>query len=446
MRILLTQPIVNLIEEPPLLFPDLGLGYIASSLTGSHDVNVLDWGMQGGIAGFQSALRTLHPELCGIKIFTKDVAAAIETIKIIRSILPHCIIVLGGPHVSCSEPDDLLWTFPDFDYAFRGEVEHIFPNFIQKLEQNEDVSGIPGLIWKVDNEVRWNKHSFIKDLDMLQDPAWELIDPRKYGSGAHDPKKSNVRAPIITTRGCPGKCTFCSAWRVNGKVIRKRSPRRIVNEIEQLYREFDVRTFHVMDNCFTSSSKHLVDFCNEIIKRNLPIEWDCNSFERLDNLTSESLNLMYRAGCRTLQMGVESASDITRKMINKHTNLSSYKEVMFKAKRAKMKVTAWFIIGFPGESKEAMRETVRQAYALPADELMFTQCFPLPGSAVYDNWKHHHYLKKHDWAGYNVATSPYPVSDLNSNQLLWFVRRARIGLKLRRRSRMLGYLWARFFV
>ncbi|MCI5156980.1 MAG: radical SAM protein [Candidatus Electrothrix sp. AUS1_2] len=446
MKILLTQPIVNLIERLPPLFPDLGLGYIASSLTDVHDVKILDWGMQGGISGFEAILREFHPELCGIKIFTKDVGAAIGTIEIIRSILPHCIIVLGGPHVSCSEPDELLSSFPYFDYAFNGEVEHVFPEFIQKLEQNKDVSGIAGLIWKEGNTVLWNKHTFIKEIDTLLDPAWELINPQKYSGDAYEQKKGYTSAPIITTRGCPGQCTFCSAWRVNGKAIRKRSPQRVVNEIEELYNNFNVRFFHIMDNCFTSSIEHLVEFCNEIIKKKLSIKWDCNSFERLDNLTGNNLTLMYQAGCRRLLMGVESASDVTRQTINKKVNFSAYKTVINEANRSGIQVVAFFMLGFPGETKKAMKETIQRAYALSADEVTFSQCFPLPGSAIYEEWKKQHDIDKNDWSKYKLATSPYPVSELSSKQVNKLVRKASIGARLRKHNRMLGNIWVRFFI
>jgi anaerobic magnesium-protoporphyrin IX monomethyl ester cyclase len=216
--------------------------------------------------------------------------------------------------------------------------------------------------------------------------------------------------------------------------------------MERLAKEYDVALFHVMDNCFTSDVMHLEAFCQEIMSRGLKIEWDCNSFERLDNLDASHLAMMRSAGCVRLHMGVESAAAETRRMINKKANFIDYERVMWEARRAGMGVTGWFILGFPGESRAAMRETVCRAYALPADQLTFTPCFPLRGSEAYAQWAGHHQLDQVDWAFYDVALSPYPVSELSSRELIWLTRRARLGLKARLRSRALGALWARWVV
>lgn len=444
MKVLLTQPLSDYVAQAPRL-PDLGLGHIASALLERHEVRVWDWNRRGGAAAFEAALREFSPDVCGLKVFTKDVAAALKTIALIRRTLPQTTIILGGPHPSCSEPGELMPQFPDCEYAFRGEVEHVLPDFLDALRDGGDVSATPGLIWREDGAVRCNEPTFIKDLDALRDPAWDLIDPRTYAPAR--PGQGNGRraaAPIVTTRGCPGRCTFCSAYRANGRVIRRRGPGRVVDEMERLSRDYGVSIFHVMDNCFTSEATHLKEFCQEIMRRNLRLEWDCNSFERLDNLDGPHLEMMSRAGCARLHMGVESAAAETRRSINKKADFAEYERVMREARRAGLATTGWFILGFPGESRAAMRETVRRAYALPADELTFTPCFPLPGSEVYGQWAGRHHVDRVDWAAYDLARSPLPVSELPSRELIWLTRRARLGLKARRRSRALGALWARF--
>lgn len=445
MKVLLTQPLTEYLVQAPCL-PDLGLGHIASALMGRHHVRVCDWNMRGGAAAFEAMLREFSPDVCGLKVFTKDVAAAVMTARLIRRVSPRTALFLGGPHPSCSEPGEMMAQFPECAYAFRGEVEHVLPDFLDALPDG-DVSATPGLIWREDGETRCNEPTFIKDLDALRDPAWELIDPRTYAPPG--PGRENgwrPAAPIVTTRGCPGRCTFCSAYRVNGRIIRRRSPGRVVDEMELLSRDYDVSIFHVMDNCFTSDAKHLEEFCREIMRRNLKLEWDCNSFERLDNLDAAHLAMMRGAGCVRLHMGVESAAAETRRMINKKADFVEYERVMREARRAGMGATGWFILGFPGESRAAMRETVRRAYALPADQLTFTPCFPLPGSVAYDQWAARYQLDAVDWASYDVARSPHPVSELPSRELIWLTRRARLGLKARRRSRALGALWARWVV
>ena len=187
-----------------------------------------------------------------------------------------------------------------------------------------------------------------------------------------------------------------------------------------------------MDNCFTSHKENLMKICEGIIKEKMVIEWDFVSYEKLDNLTDSTLSLMYQSGCRLIHMGIESGSEKTRKVMNKSCSL---KEVTDKIKVIQdnwINVGAWFMIGFPEETKKEIRETTNYAFSLDADLVTFTTCFPLPGSQVYHYIKDRYKFKKIDWAAFDIDKSAYPVSQLPSKELARQLRIIRFKLLMGR--------------
>ncbi len=438
------QPLIKFINEPPRS-PDLGLAYIASSLKKKFpNIWVLDWNQYMDERKFETSLIEFHPDVAGIKIFTKDVYAAKKTIMIIKRVLPSAIIVLGGPHPSCTDKDELMSDFSACDFAIKGEAEYSFLSLISEIDESlkkgkkeiildhEKAGQIPGLVWREKGNVLSNPVNLIQDIDTIDFPDWDMFNPGNYSStmlGATQNKE--ISAPIITTRGCPGKCSFCSAFNINGRTIRSRSPKNVFSEIRLLYEKYHVKQFMFQDNCFTSIKKNLIELCTLILENGIQIEWDCVSFERLNNLTDETLSLMYRAGCRMIHLGVETGSHKTREVINKSGSLEEITEKVQQIKKNHIKVCTWFMIGFPGETKTDMKETVRYAFSLHPDMITFTICFPLPGTDVYKYIKGKYNIAKMDWSSFDIHSSEYPVSAVSSSQLYRFLKTVRIKLRLR---------------
>lgn len=443
MKVLLTQPLVALVKDPPRI-PDVGLGYIATSLKKrGHEVYIRDWNMNPSIEDFRQWLTEKNPDIVGVKIFTKDVKAAKETISIIRVTLPDVLIIIGGPHPSASEPEELMEDFKESNFAMRGEAEISFPLLLERINQfkvfsiNSDTNGylseIAGLVWRVSGQVFHNPISLIEDLDTIDFPCWEMINPSFYTTTMYTSKnRKGNSAPIITTRGCPGKCSFCSAYMVNGRRIRSRSAANVFKEMTMLYTQYNVRSFIFSDNCFSARRENLKELCSLIIKEKMDIEWDCVSYERLDNLDDETLPLMYKAGCRMLHMGIESGCEKTRKKMNKSCSLKGITEKIKVIQDSGIKVGAWFMIGFPEETKKEISETTNYAFSLGADLVTFTTCFPLPGSQVYHHIKDRYKFKKIDWAAFDIDNSAYPVSQLPSKELARQLRIIRFRLLMGR--------------
>ena len=425
MKVLLTQPLVALVKDPPRI-PDVGIGYIAAALKKhGHEVYIRDWNMNPSIEDFRQWLTEKNPDIVGVKIFTKDVKAAKETISIIRVTLPDVLIIIGGPHPSASEPEELMEDFKESNFAMRGEAEISFPLLLEKINQfkeiairgevtHEYLTGIAGLVGWFNDQVFHNPISLIEDLDTIDFPCWEMINPSFY-SQLINVKVTN--APIITTRGCPGKCSFCSAYMVNGRRIRSRSAVNVFKEMSLLYTQYNVRRFMFTDNCFTARRENMKALCALIIDGKMDIEWDCVSYERLDNLDDETLPLMYKAGCRMLHMGIESGCEKTRKKMNKMCSLKEIAEKVKSIQKHGIGVGGWFMLGFPEETRNDMKETIKYAFSLGANLIKFSIVFPLPGSQNYNYLKEKHGIKRIDWSGFDISNSPYPMSYVPSKKL-----------------------------
>lgn len=448
-------PLISFVAEPPNI-PDLGLGYIATSLKNhGHQVYIRDWNMNPSARDFKEWLAAIKPEVIGIKVFTKDVGAAKKTISIIREILPQIIIVIGGPHLSAVDPVELMDDFEGYDFAIKGEAEISFPSLLAEISgagindgksfiSQEKAKRIPGLVWRDEEEVYCNPVFLIHDLDKIDFPLWEMFHPDNYlvdmlGSTM----KEGSTAPIITTRGCPGKCSFCSAYTISGRKIRYRSPSNVFEEMSMLYDRYNVRKFMFQDNCFTSHRENLMNLCEGILNDRMDIEWDCVSYERLDNLTDETLSLMYRAGCRMIHIGIESGSEDIRKVMNKSCSLRDITEKVKVIQRNGIKVGAWFMIGFPEETKEEMQKTINYAFSLGAELITFTICFPLPGTQVYHYIKEKYKFDRIDWSSFDIYNSKYPVSQLSSKKLTRLLKSIRFRILMREKLKKLTGFVAR---
>lgn len=439
-------PLIPYLRMPPEI-PDLGLGYLATALRkGGHEVLVEDWNPRLGPDALTALLASQRPAVVGLKVFTKDAAGARRTIALVRRALPGAVILIGGPHPSACEPESLMADFDQADYALRGEAEATLPALLEILAEREGALPPPddrlrqvsGLVWRgaagvLANEVRLNA-----DLNSVDLPSWDLIDPRTRHTVMMGANEGGPVAPIVTTRGCPGLCTYCSAFTVNGRKIRARSPQNVFDEIRMLHDTYGVRRFMFMDNCFTSIRDHLTGLCRLIIESGLAIEWDCASYETLKNLTDENLALMRRAGCTMIHMGIESGSERIRATINKRSELAEITEKVGAIKRSGIRLTAWFMLGFPDERLVDMLQTIRYAFGTGADHITFGPVLPLPGSAVCRAMQERHALGDIRWSRFEELRSPYPLSRLAPWQLTLLLAAAHRAVRLRDRLRRPG--------
>jgi radical SAM superfamily enzyme YgiQ (UPF0313 family) len=273
---------------------------------------------------------------------------------------------------------------PDADFAFKGEAEIGFSQFLEYLEGGRAVHEIPGLIWRDKEEIRINKQVFIKNLDELGIPAWDLIDPRDYCDTAETFRMAFPAAPISITRGCPFPCTYCAGHIISGKPIRSRSINHVLDEMQFLMSEFGVREFNIVDDNFTHNRAVVEDFCHGIINRGLNIHWSGSTGIRLDSLDEELLDLMRRSGCYSFYVGIESGSQRILDLMKKHLTLEKIRQGVKMISRSGIDVSGFFIIGFPGETREDILATISFAAELPLFKAHFFHFTALPATEAYE--------------------------------------------------------------
>jgi anaerobic magnesium-protoporphyrin IX monomethyl ester cyclase len=450
MKVLLMVPLRCFLVEPPEI-PDLGLGYLASALREmGHDVSIRDWNIDQSADAFKDVIKRIQPAIVGIKVFTKDAAAAKKTMSIVRESFPSATIIIGGPHPSASEPGELMEELHECHFAIRGEAEASLPSLLNLIATNhrdtskgisdEKYREIPGLVWKgINGEVFSNPPSLVGDLDRLPLPAWDLLHPQNYRIRMLGSTKDHgFTAPIITSRGCPGRCSFCSAYSISGKRIRFRSAKRVFQEMKILYDSYNVRKFMFLDNCFTAIRKNLVELCELIISNDIDIEWDCVCYEKLSNLNDKTLALMYKAGCRMIHIGVESGSQATRVIMNKACDLQEIGEKASLFRKHGIKLCSWFMIGFPQETLRDTLQTIRFAFSLRSDVVMFTLLYPLPGTDVYNYLKNKYRFSRISWADFEITRSPYPAGSLAPSSLFLLLKLIRFIIRLDTKTRLLN--------
>lgn len=219
-------------------------------------------------------------------------------------------------------------------------------------------------------------------MDSIPFPARELFDNQSY-KDYYLKRFGYTLTSIITSRGCPFNCDFCSQP-IFGNQFRARSAVNVVDEIEKVI-NLGYERIWFADDCFTLSHNRLIEICDEIIKRNVKVDWECLS--RVDTIDLEIAEKMKKAGCVRLFFGVESGNNSILTLMNKKITTEQARKAVHIAKQAEIKVGAFFIVGYPGETDETILDTVQFASLLPLDYLSFTLPYPIPGTPLHERVK-----------------------------------------------------------
>jgi len=372
--------------KPTYANPDLGLGYLASSLRSKgYGVAIIDQLNSGlSLQSLLSRIVSSDPDIIGIKVYTRDVQQVKRITGKIKEMLPQKIIVLGGPHMSCDEPAVSMRYFEAADYAFIGEAESAFPALIASLKNGSLDKTIPGLIYREDDRICFNTPSFLQELDTLLFPAWDLMNPNCYKLGFHIMTTDLPAAPLITSRGCPFGCTFCCSHKIMGKKVRRRSVSSVIEEIKFLKLTFGVRTIDIVDEDFAVSREYVMEFCQRLLKDRVAIRWSCPRGIRLDNLDAGMIKKMEEAGCFHFSVGIESGSENILTAIKKQTSIDMISKKLNLIKRySQIKVSGHFIMGFPGETEAEINKTIDLALQLPLYYASFYPLLLFPGTEIY---------------------------------------------------------------
>ncbi|MEO5356158.1 MAG: B12-binding domain-containing radical SAM protein [Nitrospirae bacterium YQR-1] len=367
------------------IIPPLNYGYLSASVA-NKDTTIFDQLRdKDSDTVLIKKIISEKPDILGLSAYTKDISFVKQFVSQIRPILPDTIILLGGVQITLMPVETFQYLRGLIDYGFAGESELAFKKFIENIPHpGDDLEEFDNLIWLKDGQIKVNRQLLPKNLDELPFPQWDLMPPDKYPKAPHGAfYKQFPYAPLITSRGCPYPCTFCSAGVISGKKIRYRSIKNVIEEIKYLNKHFNVKEIHIEDDNFSMERERVVNFCESLLGTNLNITWALPNGLRLDNLDLEVLKLMNRAGCYSVNVGVESGNESRLKLIKKKITKETIKEKISMVKQAGMDIGGFFIIGFPGETRQEIEQTLKFTTELELDRIGISYFQPYPATEEF---------------------------------------------------------------
>lgn len=397
-----------------VIAPPLGIAYMAGVLQENNiDVEILDASAEDmDFKDVEKELLKRKPDLVALTALTPTIGRALETAQVVKETLPDSIVVMGGYHPTFN----FIETLEDenVDIVIRGEGEYIMLNLVQALENQSSLHNVKGIVFEDKNskEIVVNPEApLIQDLDELPFPALNLLPMKKYRLLDMDTHMTTM----ITTRGCPMQCSFCSSAAMHGKKIRERSVENIVDEIEYLKTNYDIDTIAFMDDTFTLKKRKVMAICDEILKRNIEIMWGCTS--RVDTLDEKLLKKMKEAGCITIFIGVESADQQQLDNMCKNTTIAKIENAFKIAHKLKIRTIASVALGMPGDTKEIMNKTVKFVHKLKPNYAIYSLATPYPGTRFYKEAFEKNLIKIKDWSKYTLITPILETIDCSLNDM-----------------------------
>ncbi len=459
MKILLIQPPIQDFYQTSIRTQPLGLPYLAASLKAhGHEVEILD--CQTGkkksipIPSELSYLKNFYPfddrspfklytgyyhfgmewEEIGQKIkgsradifgisssFTPYHNEAAQIARIIKEWDRRKIVVMGGAHVSCDPEGVLRSSF--VDYVVLGEGEVRFPLLLEQIGKDKlkNIEKIDGIGYQKDGEIQINSlQNFIRDLDSLPHPARELLDPDRYKM------KKKRSTMIITSRGCPHGCAYCSAHHVMGSSFRTRTPEAILKEMLECQKQYGIHAFDIEDDNFTFDQERAKSLMSLIIENfgEGEIELSAMNGVSFASLDEELLKLMKRAGFHTINLSFVSVDPSTKERMRRPKPRVEFDKILEQAEQVGLNVIAYAILGMPGQTIEEMVETF--IYLMEKKVLIGPSVYyPTRGTPLFERCKKEDILPPH-LCQWRSSAFPIETRDFNRLDLLTFSRLARV--------------------
>lgn len=309
--------------------------------------------------------------------------------RIAKAALPGAYIILGGPHAGASA-DKFLDESPEISAVILGEGEKNLIQLMDFIKANKDISKVDGIAYRdSDNHViTKQKQHYIQNLDSIHFPSREMFDMPLYfnKSKSHNPPKRSPCAQLITSRGCPFKCTFCALGRHWGEKQRLRSATNVLEEIELLVNKYGVKEIHFEDDNLTFDKKRAIEIFKGIIDAKWDITWAAPTGLAVATLDEELLTYMKDSGCYSISLAIESGDqNVLTKLMHKPVNLKKLPGIVQIARNLDLKVKGFFILGYPGETKLTMYKTIKFAQTLELDWSYFFIATPMPHTKMWDD-------------------------------------------------------------
>jgi radical SAM superfamily enzyme YgiQ (UPF0313 family) len=459
MKVLLIQPPIRDFYQTSIRTQPIGLAYLAASLKShGYEVGILDcqtsekksipmppelsylkdfypfndrspFKLYTGYYHFGMAwdeirekIRNSKAHVFGISSsFTPYYQEAVEIGRIIKEWDHKKIVVMGGCHVSC-DPENVLKS-PWVDYVVLGEGEIRFPSLLKQIEKGrrDPLGEVDGIGFKENGEIRIHPLStYIEDIEGFPFPARELLDLNRYRTGR---KRSTM---IITSRGCPHGCAYCSTHLVMGSSFRSRSPESILQEMMDCTNRFHIRSFDIEDDNFTfdqDRAKRLMDLVVEIFGEG-GVELSAMNGLSFASLDRQLLELMKRAGFKTINLSFVSTDPSLKKRMGRPGTTSDFDNVLEDAEQAGLNVIAYAILGMPDQRMEEMADTIID---LMGKRVLIgpSVYYPTPGTSLFEQCKARQFLPSHP-SQWRSSALPIETENFNRLDLVTLFRLARV--------------------
>lgn len=429
----LTTSFDNFQIKPPVLTEPIGLmclaTYLKEELKDSININLVDLFAAGygqithkpgniltqGInkeSEVIEIIRGYEPDIVGVQsCFTDFFADSIEIVKMIKSNFPNVCMILGGPHATMNA-ETLLSEYSSIDFIIKGEGEITLKEFVKSYmkDPNGPWDAIDGLCFRnaAGSAVCNKDRALIEDINILPIPDRKLIDVEAYkkiNKACYDYTKKSPMATIVTSRGCPFNCIFCSTKAVWKRKWRPINVEAVIKEIENLYFSYGIREIVINDDQFILDKKRLGDLCDYFIEKKLELAFSLPPGTSVWLLDRKILTKMKKAGFYRLCFPVESGCKETIQFIRKPIDLDKVKETIKIASSLGIWTQANFIIGFPYETREHIETTINYACTCGIDYALFYLAQPYAGSDLTRIMEKEGLLKSKDcqFAGYKIG-------------------------------------------
>ncbi len=438
---------------PKRVQPPLGIAYLGAYLEREgYQVELCDSLIEGfdhseivhddfiryGISdeGIKDKLRRFKPDVIGIScLFTIQALSAYNICKIAKELDPDIVTVMGGAHPSAMT--DEVMKQGTVDFVIPGEGELTFHRLLQAVEKGEDFSNVPGIVFNNEGQlVRTKPADFLSNLDLLPMPARHLLPMEEYfkKDRPHGTATRYKRStPIITSRGCPAKCTFCSIHTVWGREFRGRSGQNVLDELRHLSERYQVKEIQIEDDNLTYSKPRAHDVLDKIIEADLGLSFTTPNGIAAWVLDKPLLEKLKQAGFYRLTIAIESGNEkVLHDIVRKPLRLKKVQEVVSIAKELDFELDTFFVVGFPGETKDQIQDTFDFANSLNVDNAKFFIATPYPGTELYQIAKDSGYLNKefdfHN--GLSFTKGQISTPEFTSDELETMVARASLKTQM----------------
>jgi radical SAM superfamily enzyme YgiQ (UPF0313 family) len=332
--------------------------------------STIDW------SEIEAHLAAIKPDLLGLSQFTHNRAETIRIAKIAKKLNPGCFVILGGPHATYTAQQTLV-CHPEVDAVLLGESEETLPELLHELSLHgaREIGLVKGLAFRAGTDVVFTAaRAPIQDLDGLPLAA-------RYINKAIGVDVRRQLEFIITSRGCPAACKFCSSPGYWGRKLRFRSPASIVEEICYIRDRYGLLYFSIRDDTFTADRSRVLDFCRMIVDQQIYVLWNCQS--RVNAVDEEMLFWMKRAGCECVQFGVESGSPSMLKTLGKRITPDEIIHASAAVRKAGMNLSVYLVTGIPGETEQDLQKSIQLLDRIRPHDGQVSPLVYYPGTALF---------------------------------------------------------------